>query len=371
MTFRIGQDIGRFKDIVKRNIKKDLAKYISSDDLISQNGDGKTVKIPVKYINLPKFQFGELDQGGTGSGEGNEGDPISGGKGDKPEKGNKAGDAKGEHDNNEEFAVEELAKMLGEELALPDMEEKNKGKVVSSRNKYNGISNLGAEGLRHFKRTYKEALKRSIASGTYDPQNPIIIPIKADKRYRAGIPITEPNVNTVIIYILDISGSMGEEQRHMAKSVAFWVDAWLSTQYNGIEKRYIVHDTEAKEVNKEEFFSLRESGGTKISSALDLCNNIMKSDYPFSEFNVYPLFFSDGDNYDNNDNVKCIELLRDHIIPNSNVFSYAQTTSMGGSGEFIRILDANFPGHAKVQTAVMNNRDDIMACIKAFLGKGK
>ena len=258
--------------------------------------------------------------------------------------------------------------MFGEQLQLPNIENKGKGQINSVADKYNGIRNVGSEGLRHFKRTYKEALKRSIASGTYDPANPVVIPIKNDKRYKAATYKEVPDCNTVVIYMMDVSGSMGTEEKHIVKSEVFWIDLWLKLQYKNLESRFIVHDSSAQEVDREHFFSISESGGTQISSAYELCLQIMEEDHPFSDWNVYPFHFSDGDNY-GTDNEHCVELLRDRLIPNSNIFSYGQVAS--GSGDFMKVMEANFPTNEKVSLSEIRTRDDIMASIKTFLGKGK
>lgn len=367
MSYKIGSDMGRFKEIVRNKVKHNLGKYVSRENLIGQQG-GKPIQIPLDYIDLPRFSFGG-GNGGTGSGDGNEGDPMDGSG--KPGKGKgKAGNDKGEHEFMAEFTVEELAQMLGEELQLPDVDEKGKGKIVSTKNLYNGINNVGAEGLRHFKRTFKQALIRQVSTGTYNPKDPKIIPIRADKRYRTATPITEPMINTVVIYMMDVSGSMGDEQKHIVKSEVFWIDAWLKSQYKNIETRFIVHDTEASEVDREQFFSIREAGGTNISPAYEFCNHLMETEYPFSEWNVYPFHFSDGDNWGDADNAKAADILRNKIMPKCNVFSYGQVGE-SGSGEFGTYLAKHFTAEDNLTLSNIRNKDEILASIKTFLGKGK
>lgn len=369
MSYKIGGDVGRFKEIVRNKVKHNLGKYVSQDNLIGQQG-GKKVSIPLNYIDLPRFTFGsgKGGPGGTGQGDGEEGDPMDGSG--KPGKGKKAGNTKGEHEYVADFSTDELAKMLGEELELPDIDEKGKGKVVSTKNTYSGIRRVGAEGLKHFRRTYKEALKRSIASGTYNPSDPKIIPIREDKRYRSATPIEEPTVNTAVIYMMDVSGSMGDEQKHIVKAEVFWIDAWLQLQYKNIETRFIVHDTEASEVDREQFFTIRESGGTMISPAYEYCAKIMEDDYPFNEWNVYPFHFSDGDNWGESDSQSAVSVLKNKIMPNSNVFSYGQVGT-DGSGDFIKTLASSFNPDNNITLSRIETRDEILASIKTFLGKGK
>ena len=94
-----------------------------------------------------------------------------------------------------------------------------------------------------------------------------IIPQKKDIRYRSWKEVKSPQSNAVIIFMMDVSGSMGEEQKELVRLESFWIDTWLRKNYEGIESRYIVHDVSAKEVDKHTFYHLREDGGTKISSA--------------------------------------------------------------------------------------------------------
>jgi uncharacterized sporulation protein YeaH/YhbH (DUF444 family) len=97
--------------------------------------------------------------------------------------------------------------------------------------------------------------------------------------------------------MMDVSGSMGDEQKEIVRAESFWIDTWLRTQYKGIEVRYIIHDAVAREVDRDTFFHTRESGGTMISSAYKLCRDLIKSDYPPSAWNIYPFHFTDGDNW--------------------------------------------------------------------------
>src|SRR5690606_16109835 len=152
--------------------------------------------------------------------------------------------------------------------------------------RYTGIASQGPESLRHFKRTFKEALKRQIASGTYHPERPMIIPIQKDKRYRSWKTDVRHENSAVIIYMMDVSGSMGDEQKEIVRTEAVWIHTWLRSQYKGIATRYIIHDATAREVDENTFFRTRESGGTLISSAYKLCDKIISTDYAPSDWNI-------------------------------------------------------------------------------------
>jgi len=357
----IDRDLGRFRDIVKGRVRRDLRRYMSSGELIGRQGK-KVVSIPLHQIGIPRLRYGKNDQG-VGQGEGGEGD----GAGEGPQ----AGDAPGEHLLEVEITVEDLAQILGEELELPRIQPRGQRDSSSQRARYKGIAPVGPESLRHFKRTYKRALMRTIASGTYDPKNPVIIPIKEDKRYRTFVVEKEPRSAAVIVYMMDVSGSMGNEQKEIVRSEAFWIDTWLHHQYDDVEARFIIHDATAREVDRDTFFRTRESGGTLISSAYKLCMEILDKDYPPQEWNIYPFHFSDGDNWSQSDTKQCIELLRDRMIPVSNQFSYAQVDSQYGSGQFIKDLKEVFEKEEAVTLSRIPNRDAIMDSIRELLGKGR
>ena len=369
MGHKIDQDNKRFRKIVKGKIRENLRKYIKRGELIGRKGKD-TVSIPLPQIETPRFRYGSKDTGGIGQGPGNPGDPLGPGE-SRPGDG-EAGDQPGDHVLEVEVTIEELAKIMGEELELPCIKPKGKKNITTKKDRYTSVRCTGPESLRNFRRTYKEALKRKIASGTYDPKNPIVVPIKEDKRYRSWKEESIPETNAVIIYMMDVSGSMGQEQKDIVRIESFWIDTWLRSQYSGIESRYIIHDATAKEVDEKTFYHTRESGGTIISSAYDLCVKMIERHFNPSEWNIYPFHFSDGDNWSEEDTVECIRILRKGILPACNIFCYGQVESPYGSGQFLKDLKKSFDEKEdRLITSEIGSKDDIIDSIKTFLGKGR
>ena len=368
MSQKIDLDHRRFRQIIRGKIKENLRKYISRGEMIARRGKN-TVSIPLPQVDIPRFRHGTKQQGGVGQGDGEVGDTI--GQGEPQPGAGEAGDRPGEHMLEVEVSLAELAEILGEELSLPRIEPKHAERIISYKDRYTGIRSTGPESLRHFRRTYKQALRRQIGSGSYNPANPVIIPIRDDKRYRSWKTEPLPQSNAVIIYMMDVSGSMGDEQKEIVRMESFWLDTWLRSQYEGLESRYIIHDAMAKEVDRDTFFRTRESGGTMISSAYKLCAKIIEAEYPVSEWNIYPFHFSDGDNWSVDDTVTCVELLRGPILTSSNLFCYGQVESPYGSGQFIKDLEEHFGNEEKVVTSEIKGKDAIMDSIRDFLGKGK
>ncbi len=367
MVLRIERDHNRFKEIIRGRIKKDFKKYITKGELIGRQG-GRIISIPVPQIDIPHFRYGRNQGGGVGQGDGQPGDPTDQGQ---PGDASGAGDEPGQHMLEVDVTLDELAEILGEELELPRIEPRGDKHLQEHHERYTGIRSTGPESLRHFRRTFRRALRRQIVDGTYDPTNPLIVPIKEDKLYRSAKVIRSPRANAVIIYMMDVSGSMGDEQKEIVRIESFWIDTWLRHHYKEVEIRYIVHDAAAREVERDTFYHLRESGGTKISSAYQLLKEILDRDYPSSEWNIYPLHFSDGDNWGSGDTELCLKLLEESLLPASNEFCYGQVESPYGSGQFLKDLNSHFPDNEVLVTSHIAGKDQIYDSIKEFLGRGQ
>ncbi|MCC7011584.1 MAG: DUF444 family protein [Planctomycetes bacterium] len=367
--FRIEADRARFREIVRGRIRSDLKKYLSTAELIAKHGE-RAVSVPVPQIELPHFQFGENQKGGVGQGPGQKGEALDeGGQGEEGV--GAAGDSEGRHILEVEVELAELAEMLGRELELPRIQPRGKREIQSDGGRYSGIRNSGPDSLRHFRRTYRQALKRTIAAGEWDPQHPRVVPERDDFRFRARRSQPVPDSSAVIFHMMDVSGSMGREQKEIVRIEAFWIDTWLRSQYQNIEVVYIVHDALAKQVDHDAFFHLRESGGTKISSAYELCLKLIQEHFRPEDWNIYPFHYSDGDNWSARDTERCITLLRDEILPRVNQFCYGQVKSAYGSGQFKKDLDDALGSDERVVTSSVAERGDIAQAIRAFLGKGR
>lgn len=370
MISRIDKDHSRFREIVRGKIRQNLRKYISRGDLMSRKGKD-TVSIPMPQIDIPRFTLGGGQQSGVGQGEGEPGDPVGGDPQDGGQGAGKAGEGEGEKSLEVEVTLDELAEILGEELGLPRIEPKGTQSLDTKKDRYVSLRSTGPESLRSFKATFKRALRRQIASGTYIPDKPTIVPVREDRRYRSWRTDPKPQSNAVIVYMMDVSGSMGDEQKEIVRIESFWIDTWLRSQYSGIESRYIIHDATARMVEREVFFRTRESGGTMISSAYKVCAELIEKEFSPESWNIYAFHFSDGDNWSVDDTATCISLLRDTLLPACNQFGYGQVESPYGSGQFIKDLRGAFGEDEKLVTSEITAKDDIMDSIKEFLKGGR
>ena len=365
MVLQIDKDHQRFRRIVKGKIREDLRKFLTRSELLGREGR-KYISIPIRGVDIPHFRYGDNNDSGVGRGDGKAGDAVSGDGGAGP-----GGEQEGQHILEVEVSLDELADILGEELKLPRVQPKGKHRLTAERDRYSGVRQSGPESLRHFKRTFRRALRRQIMSGLYNPDAPRIIFERRDKVYRSWKTVLNPQSNAVIIYMMDVSGSMGDEQKELVRLEAFWIDAWLRKNYHGIESRYIVHDVRAAEVDRETFFRIREDGGTRISSAFRLARELIEHHYAQSEWNVYLFHFSDGDNSSESDSRECCAIMREHLLPVLNLFGYCQVASAYGSGNFINVVHEHLSGTDAVLTSRVNTKDDIYDSIKTFFSAGR
>src|SRR6476646_4328857 len=154
MVLKIEKDHQRFRQIVKGRIREDLRKFLTKGELIGKEGK-HLISIPVRGVDLPHFRYGDNSQG-VGAGEG---------KGQPGQGRGQGGTESGQHLMEVDLTLDELAEILAEELKLPRIEPKGRHRITTIREKYSSLRRVGPESLRHFKRSFKEALKRQILLG--------------------------------------------------------------------------------------------------------------------------------------------------------------------------------------------------------------
>jgi hypothetical protein len=169
--------------------------------------------------------------------------------------------------------------------------------------------------------------------------------------------------------MMDVSGSMGDLQKEMVRLTSFWIDTWLTSQYKGVERRFVIHDAAAREVDSETFFHTRESGGTRISSAYEVCLHLIREKFSPEDYNIYPFHFTDGDNF-RDDDEQALKLLEE-LLPAVNIFCYGQVDGTYGSGHFLNLLREKVPDEEKILSAEIKDKDGIYDALKAFLGTGR
>lgn len=351
----------RYKNQIKRAVSDAIGKRS-----ITEIDKGEQISIPAKDIMEPHFhrgQGGHVERVLPGNDQFVTGDRIrrqnssdaSGGGGSEA-----SNSGEGDDDFVFHLSREEFLDLYFEDLELPDLVKKELARTTTYKTVRAGFTTSGiptninvlrsmrqATGRRMalatpFKRKLKEAeseLERLLAEPVPDEKRLSCLrediallkkKIKAvpfidtiDLRYNNRIKLPTPSTQAVMFCIMDVSGSMDEAKKDIAKRFFILLYLFLTRNYEKIELVFIRHHTSAKEVTEEEFFYSRETGGTVVSSALELLSTIITARYPNSAWNIYVAQASDGDNW-NADSPYCQELLEEKIMPLLQYYSYIE-----------------------------------------------
>ncbi|MBS0346149.1 MAG: YeaH/YhbH family protein [Proteobacteria bacterium] len=357
----------RFMRRFKNQIREAVADAISGRS-IKDLDNGESVTIPSKDLSEPQFHHG---RGGiwenifTGNDQFSSGDQINrpqGGGGGGTGKGKASKDGEGEDDFVFNLSREEFLDVFFDDLALPNLVKTQLARIHEYKSQRAGFTNDGTPANINVVRSLRGALGRRLAlSSPYRGQlrelqkqldellqtrsedDPDVLQLKDeigilrakieaipfidtfDLRYNNRIKVPKPTTQAVMFCIMDVSGSMDEDKKATAKRFFMLLYLFLTRTYEHIEVVFIRHHTIAKEVNEEDFFHSRESGGTVVSSALEMMKDILHSRYLNGAWNVYGAQASDGDNWEN-DSPHCRELLADTILPFVQYFAYIEIT---------------------------------------------
>ncbi len=341
-------------------------------DAINKRGirdidNGEKIGISGKDIGEPQFQHGHGGVWETvrpGNDRFNSGDQV-----DRPQGGG-GGQGRGQASQDGEgldeliftLTKDEFLDIFFDELALPNLVKQHLAHIEQYKRVRAGYTQSGVPTNINLARTMRGAAGRRIAvGGPYaahlrallaeldEKQNKLadddpelerlrreIAHLRAkidrvpfvdtfDLRFNNRIRVPQPSTQAVMFCLLDVSGSMDEERKNIAKRFFMLLYLFLTRNYERIEVVFIRHHTVASEVDEDEFFTSRESGGTVVSSALELMYTIIKDRYPSSQWNIYGAQASDGDNW-NDDSPRCRELLEQSLLPLTQYFAYIEIT---------------------------------------------
>ena len=347
-------------------IKKSLENIITERS-VTDLDKGEKISIPRKDTNEPFFHHG---QGGhremvhPGNKEFQAGDKIPRPQGGAGQGGSEASNSgEGEDDFVFELSREEFLQFFFEDLELPNLVKTKLSSIeeihkVRAGHTSEGIpSNInvirsltGAMGRRIALRgPYKKEIKEKEAElenllKRHNETDQVIVDLREridflknkikkipfidsfDLRYDNKIDQPEPTTQAVMFCIMDVSGSMGQQEKDIAKRFFMLLYLFLTRTYEKIQVIFISHHTVASEVDEESFFYSRETGGTVVSSALKLMSSIVEERYPSNEWNIYAAQASDGDNWHNDSDI-CRKLLNDKIMPFVQYYAYIEITS--------------------------------------------
>lgn len=354
----------RFLRRYRAQIRKAVSDAVSERSITDIDRGGK-ISIPAKDIGEPVIFHG---QGGRntrvlpGNKQFSEGDRIQRPHGGGEEAGNKASDSgEGEDDFSFTISQEEFLNFMFEGLELPNLIKRQLAGVEEFKKVRAGVANEGSPGKINIVRSLRSANMRRIAltgnkrkrlaeleqtledltegerngpgyQAMLDEMNKLRKAIAAtpwldtfDLKYNLHIKQPLPRSKAVMFCIMDVSGSMDQATKDIAKRFFILLYLFLQRNYEKTEVVFIRHHTIAKEVDEDEFFHSRETGGTVVSSSLKLMHSIIAARYPASEWNIYGAQASDGDNWED-DSANCMDLMINNVLPYCQYYSYIEIT---------------------------------------------
>jgi uncharacterized sporulation protein YeaH/YhbH (DUF444 family) len=350
----------RHKDQIREAVKRAV-----DGRGIRDMAQGEDIHIPKRDIAEPVFghgQGGKREMVHPGNKDYVRGDRIERPKGGGGGGGGGQASDSGEGDDDFVFHLskEEFMQVFFDDLALPNLTRTTLAETPEFKTHRAGYSSDGTPNNLHVVRSMRGAISRRIALGSESRRElreleekliefkrhptthvaeiialekeietlrarlgriPYLDPI--DLRYRSRVRTPVPTSKAVMFCLMDVSGSMDESRKDLAKRFFILLYLFLTRHYERIDIVFIRHHTQAQEVDEQNFFHSTETGGTVVSSALVLMEEVAKARYPTSEWNIYGAQASDGDNW-HHDSGRCRELLQNNILPLCRYFAYVQ-----------------------------------------------
>ncbi|NMR26590.1 YeaH/YhbH family protein [Pseudoalteromonas sp. NEC-BIFX-2020_015] len=375
----------RFIRRYKKQIKEAVSDAINKRS-VTDTSSGESISIPQRDISEPTFhqgKGGDREQIHPGNDQFSTGDKIKrpqGGQGGGAGEGEASDSGEGEDDFVFSISKDEYLDLLFEDLELPNLQQNQLDKLVQMKTHRAGFCSDGMPSNIDIVRSLQGSLARRVAMSAgkkrelaqlqeqlaalmADPEPDIAaialmeqeiaqlqkrigaVPFidNYDLRFRNYEKQPHPTSKAVMFCIMDVSGSMDQATKDMAKRFYILLYQFLTRSYKDIEVVYIRHHTQAKEVDEQEFFYSQETGGTIVSSALKLMHEIIQERYNAGEWNIYAAQASDGDNWAD-DTPQCGEILRNKLLNDVRYYTYIEITTRAHQSlwrEYEKICQSN------------------------------
>lgn len=351
----------RFLRRYRQEIKEKVSHALSQRG-VTDLAKGEQITLPVKDLAEPQFvagQGGRVERVLPGNDVFVSGDRMK--RADANTTAQGGGEASPQGEGQDEFVFElsreEFLSLYFDDLELPDLIRKELAQIETLKTVRAGFTSSGMPTNINILRSMRQAMGRRFALLTkhqrvlretqasleaLDPaeehlRTPLLELLDAtqkkinavpfldplDLRYNHRIRRSSPTTQAVMFCLMDVSGSMDEAKKDIAKRFFMLLYLFLTKNYEKIELVFIRHHTSAKEVSEHDFFYSRETGGTVVSSALELLDHLLQTRYPANAWNSYVAQASDGDNW-NADSPYCLTLLHDRIMPRVQYYAYIE-----------------------------------------------
>lgn len=375
---RSATDRSRHKKKIEKAIRDGVHHIVSEESIIGQDGK-KKIKIPVRGIKEFRFVYGDNSsnkKAGSAQGKDIKKGMGVGQKNPKSSQGQGgAGDQTGEEYYEVEITLEELASYLFDSLNLPDLEKKSFKNILSEKFKRQGYRKKGIRPRLSKKETLKSKIKRKNSSKRMNEEDgdENRFPFHEDDlRYRFIKSKPKESSNAVIFFMMDVSGSMTQNKKYIARSFFFLLYHFLNHKYDNTEIVFVAHTTRAKEVDEDHFFKTSTSGGTYVSSAVEYTLDTIKTRYHPESWNIYAFHCSDGDNWPE-DTPKAIALSKElklvsqlycycEIVPKEDDGKWGNYEQSSMSKEYDHLVDKKF------KIILLTGPDDIWPAFSRLFG---
>ncbi len=281
---------------VREAVQGYLPELIAGPDLMTGPQE-RTVRVPVRMLEHARLRLAEgRSQSGAGQGEGRPGDVLQPAAPEQADNGQGADSAHGGNGQDEmrlllEFPIDEMMDWLWDELKLPDLQPKGGATLDEPELVREGWDKRGAPSRLDRRRTVKEAIKRRAVQA--DP-----VPFTNDDlRFRQVVTRNRPSATATILFLIDVSASMTQAERKLAKAFFFFALQGIRRKYARVATRFIAQTTHAWEFSEQEFFQVSGMGGTIASSAFRLAADLVRRELDAAHNNIYLFYASDGENF--------------------------------------------------------------------------
>lgn len=371
---RVASDRRRHKSKIDKAIREGIHHIVADESIIGSNGKQK-FRIPVRGIKEHRFVYGDNGKQ-VGSAPGRDvqrGQKLGGKEKQNPGRPDKPGNQSGEEYYDVEMSLEELAEYLFSDLGLPDLQKKQLANITSKKLKRNGYRPEGIQPRLDRKKSAISRIKRMKAAG-FDPETAKegdTFPFHEDDlKYRHFKLKDEPNTSAVVFFIMDVSGSMDQNKKFLARSFCFLMYQFVRSKYENVEVVFITHEAEAREVNEQDFFTRSTFGGTIASSGLSLACDVIDERFHPSAWNIYTFHLSDGDNFDS-DNGKYLEK-HSQLEAISQLFGYIELEpekSYMEENKLSKVLAPRIRENSRCVT--IKSKDDVWPAFREMLSGAK
>ena len=364
---RGSRDWLRHNQKVRDAVQQNLPNLVSGPDVITGSQD-RTVQVPVRLLEHARFRLADSSSQpytSAGQGHGKPGDVLRQAQPDMSGDQGEGGDNDGEVKLLLEFKVDDIIDWLWEELQLPDLQPKRNTSVEDDEYVREGWDKHGARARLDRRRTVKEAVKRR-ATQERIKENPVPF-TNEDLRFKQLVQRRKPATNAVVIFALDVSASMTDAERKLAKSFFFFVLQGIRRRYGKVETRFIAHTTQAWEFTESEFFNVSGTGGTGASTAFKLALELIETEYDPSKYNGYLFYASDGENF-TEDRQAAVEYLG-KLGKLLNYIGYVETVpgSPRTSETEMKMLCSEIERTgAPIGSSILSHHEDVWKAIRKF-----